>query len=182
MSERGHHGDLRAGRSDCGVWAGPVPGSAPAVIVRTSFSLVKMPLHVTISRVLIANRGEIAVRIIRACQALGIETVLAISDADRDSLPARLADRTICIGSASAADSYLNFKAVVTAALGTGSDAGHPGYGFLAEWPEIAETCAAEGLTFVGPTPEQIRKMGDKLEARALARQCGVPTLPGSEK
>lgn len=143
---------------------------------------MKMPLHVTISRVLIANRGEIAVRIIRACQALGIETVLAISEADRDSLPARLADRTICIGSASATDSYLNFKAVVTAALGTGSDAVHPGYGFLAESPELAETCAAEGITFVGPTPEQIRKMGDKLEARALARQCGVPTLPGSEK
>ena len=92
----------------------------------------------TISRVLIANRGEIAVRIIRACQALGIETVLAMSEVDRDSLPARLADRTICIGPASATHSYLNFKAIITAALGTDSDAVHPGYGFLAESAELA--------------------------------------------
>jgi len=136
----------------------------------------------TVSRVLIANRGEIAVRIIRACQGLGIETVLAVSEADRDSLPARIAGRTVCIGAASTTDSYLNIKAIVAAALGTGSDAVHPGYGFLAESPELAEACAAQGITFVGPRPEQIREMGNKLQARALARQYGLPILPGSEK
>jgi acetyl-CoA carboxylase biotin carboxylase subunit len=136
----------------------------------------------TVSRVLIANRGEIAVRIIRACQGLGIETVLAVSEADRDSLPARIAGRTVCIGAASATDSYLNIKAIVAAALGTGSDAVHPGYGFLAESSELAEACAAQGITFVGPRPEQIREMGNKLQARALARQYGLPILPGSEK
>jgi len=136
----------------------------------------------TISRVLIGNRGEIAVRIIRACQGLGIETVLAVSEADRDSMPARLANRTICIGPASASESYLNYKATITAALGTGADAVHPGYGFLAESPELAEACAAEGITFVGPSAEQIRLMGNKLQARMLARECEVPVLPGSEK
>jgi acetyl-CoA carboxylase biotin carboxylase subunit len=137
---------------------------------------------VTVSRVLIANRGEIAVRIIRACQALGIETVLAVSEADRDSLPARLAGRTICIGPPSSTASYLNVKTIVAAASGTGSDAVHPGYGFLAESSELAEACAAQGIVFVGPQAEQIRQMGNKLQARALARQCGVPILPGSEK
>ena len=136
----------------------------------------------TLSRVLIANRGEIAVRIIRACRALGLETVLAVSDADRVSLPARLANRTICIGPASATASYLNVKAIVTAALATESDAIHPGYGFLAESPDLAEACAAQGITFVGPTAEQIRQMGNKLQARALARQFGLPMLAGSEK
>lgn len=136
----------------------------------------------TVSRVLIANRGEIAVRIIRACQGLGIETVLAVSEADRDSLPARLANRAICIGPASATGSYLNIKAIVTAAQGTGADAIHPGYGFLAESPELAEACETEGIVFVGPRSNQIRLMGNKLQARVLARQCGVPVLPGSEK
>ena len=131
---------------------------------------------------LIANRGEIAVRIIRACQALGIETVLAVSEADRDSLPARMADRSICIGPASAKDSYLNFRLIVAAALGTGCDAVHPGYGFLAESAELAQACAASGIVFVGPRPGQILQMGNKLQARELARRCGVPTLPGSEK
>jgi len=136
----------------------------------------------TITRVLIANRGEIAVRIIRACEALGIETVLAVSDADRDSLPARLAHRTICIGPASATASYLNIGAIVTAALGTESDAVHPGYGFLAESYELAKACADEGITFVGPSAAQIRQMGNKLEARALAKKCGLPMLSGSDK
>lgn len=136
----------------------------------------------TVSRVLIANRGEIAVRIIRACQGLGIETVVAVSEADRDSLPARIAGRAVCIGAASTTESYLNIKAIVAAALGTGSDAVHPGYGFLAESPELAEACAAQGITFVGPRPEQIREMGNKLKARALARQYGLPILPGSER
>jgi len=136
----------------------------------------------TVSRVLIANRGEIAVRIIRACEALDIETVLAVSEADRDSLPARIAGRTVCIGPASPAESYLNSKAIVAAALGTGSDAVHPGYGFLAESPELAEACAAQGIAFVGPRPEQIREMGNKLNARSLARQVGLPVVPGSDK
>ena len=136
----------------------------------------------SLSRVFIANRGEIAVRIIRACDALGLETVLAVSDADRDSLPAQMAGRSICIGPAAAAGSYLNIGAVVTAALATGADALHPGYGFLAESPELAETCAEHGLTFVGPTPDHMRLMGHKIEARRMAEQCGVPTLAGSEK
>lgn len=136
----------------------------------------------TISRVLIANRGEIAVRVIRACQELGIETVLATSEADRDSLPAQLADRAICIGPARSTDSYLNYRTIVAAALGAGADAIHPGYGFLAESPDLADACAAERLIFVGPTADHMRKMGNKIQARLLAAQAGVPTLAGSEK
>ncbi|OLT22271.1 acetyl-CoA carboxylase biotin carboxylase subunit [Pseudonocardia sp. CNS-139] len=134
----------------------------------------------SVSRVLVANRGEIAVRVLRACQELGLETVLAVSDADRESLPARLADRTVCIGPARATDSYLNVGAVVTAAVGTGCDALHPGYGFLAESPALAQACAEAGIVFVGPTAEHMRRMGDKIRARQVAREQGVPTLPGS--
>ena len=136
----------------------------------------------TIKRVLIANRGEIAVRIIRACQALDIETVVAVSDADRTSLAARIADRSICVGPASATESYLNPQKMVTAAIGTGCDALHPGYGFLAESPELAQLCIDNGIVFVGPSPEQIRQMGNKIEARLLAKKFGIPMLPGSEK
>lgn len=139
-------------------------------------------MTVAIRRVLIANRGEIALRIIHAAQALGIETVLATSQADRDSLPARMADRALCIGPAQSSESYLKIDALLTAALGSGCDALHPGYGFLAESEQLAEACAKEGIIFVGPTPDQILRMGNKLEARALARQAGVPMLPGSEK
>jgi acetyl-CoA carboxylase biotin carboxylase subunit len=139
-------------------------------------------MTVAIRRVLIANRGEIALRIIHAAQALGIETVLATSQADRDSLPARMADRALCIGPAQSAESYLKIDALLTAALESGCDALHPGYGFLAESEQLAEACAKEGIIFVGPTPDQILRMGNKLEARALARQAGVPMLPGSEK
>ena len=134
-----------------------------------------------LSRVLIANRGEIAVRIIKACRALDIDTVLAASEADRETLGARLAGRTVCIGPASAAGSYLNHRAIIAAALGTGCDAVHPGYGFLAESPVLAEACHAHGLVFIGPQARQIRQMGNKLEARALAIRNGVPILPGSE-
>jgi acetyl-CoA carboxylase biotin carboxylase subunit len=137
---------------------------------------------VTISRVLIANRGEIALRVIRACQELGIETVLATSEADLDSLPARVADRAICIGPARSTDSYLNYRAIAAAALGAGCDAIHPGYGFLAESPDLADACVSEGITFVGPTADHMRKMGNKIQARILAREAGVPTLAGSEK
>jgi len=139
-------------------------------------------MTVAIRRVLIANRGEIALRIIHAAQALGIETVLATSQADRDSLPARVADRALCIGPAQSSESYLKIDALLTAALESGCDALHPGYGFLAESEQLAEACAKEGIIFVGPTPDQILRMGNKLEARALARQAGVPMLPGSEK
>lgn len=135
-----------------------------------------------ISRVLIANRGEIALRIIRACQELGIETVLAMSEADRDSLPAKLADRAICIGPARSTQSYLNHRAIVAAAIGAGADAVHPGYGFLAESPDLAEACVSSGIRFVGPNADHMRKMGNKIQARLLAREAGVPTLAGSEK
>ena len=133
-----------------------------------------------ITRVLIANRGEIAVRIIRACRALGLETVLAASEADGDSLPARMADRTLCIGPASSAGSYLNVGTIVEAALGSGSDAIHPGYGFLAEQPELSQACIDNGVVFIGPSPDHIRTMGDKLAARQAVAGLGIPVVPGS--
>jgi acetyl-CoA carboxylase biotin carboxylase subunit len=134
-----------------------------------------------ITRVLVANRGEIAVRIIRACQDLEIETVVAVSEADRESLPARIANRAICIGPARSQDSYLKVNTIVAAALGTGCDAIHPGYGFLCERPELSETCAQHGLIFIGPTVDNIRQMGDKILARKIAAEIGVPVTPGSE-
>src|SRR5690606_38373201 len=119
-----------------------------------------------------------ALRIIRACQGLGIETVLAVSEADRDSLPARVADRAICIGPASTTASYLNRNLIIAAAQGSGCDAIHPGYGFLSESSEMAQACLDAGLTFIGPRPDHILGMGNKLEARAQAREFGVPCLP----
>ena len=135
-----------------------------------------------LKRILVANRGEIALRVIRACQQMGIETVLAASTADRDSLPARSADRMVCIGPAIAAQSYLDVRAIITAAKGTGADAVHPGYGFLSESPDLAQACADEGLVFIGPRPDNIREMGNKLKAREKAKAFGLPMLPGSEK
>ena len=132
-----------------------------------------------IRRILIANRGEIAVRVIRTCQALGVETVLAASEADRGSLAARMADRTLCIGPARPSDSYLKIPTVVQAALGAGADAIHPGYGFLSERAELAKLCEDEGVVFIGPTSTQIHAVGDKLRARAEAEAAGVPTAPG---
>ncbi len=134
-----------------------------------------------ISRVLVANRGEIAVRIIRACRELGIETVVIVSQADTDSLPARLADRAVCIGPPPPIESYLKVDTILMAAKGTQSDAVHPGYGFLAEQPRLAEACAQNDVVFVGPKAEHIRKMGDKLFARKLVRDLGIPIIPGSE-
>jgi len=134
---------------------------------------------VSIRRILIANRGEIAVRIIRTCRILGIEAVLAASEADRDSMPARLADRTICIGPAQASASYLKVATIVQAALGVGADAIHPGYGFLSERPELATLCEQQGVIFIGPTAAQIEAVGDKLRARAEAEAAGVPVVPG---
>ncbi|MCP5266959.1 MAG: acetyl-CoA carboxylase biotin carboxylase subunit [Burkholderiaceae bacterium] len=133
-------------------------------------------------RLLVANRGEIALRIIRSCRRLGIETVLASSSVDRDSLPARRADRTVCIGPGEAARSYLHIPSLIAAATGTGCDAVHPGYGFLAESEAFAQACEDAGLRFVGPTPTQIAAMGNKLRARELAQQCGLPLLPGSAR
>lgn len=135
-----------------------------------------------IKRVFVSNRGEIAVRVIKACKALSIETVLGVSAADRDTLGAQLADRVICIGPARSVDSYLNRQAILTTALATGCDALHPGYGFLSEDAEFAQLCQDHGLVFVGPTPENIRRMGNKLEARALAKSFDVPLAEGSER
>jgi acetyl-CoA carboxylase biotin carboxylase subunit len=134
-----------------------------------------------ISCLLVANRSEIAVRIIRACQDLGIKTILAVSEADRESLPARIADRVVCIGPPPPTESYLKVSTIIMAAVGTGAEAIHPGYGFLAEQPELHEACARYGLIFVGPKGEQIRQMGDKIFARQMAKNLGIPVIPGSE-
>ncbi|HSC23131.1 MAG TPA: acetyl-CoA carboxylase biotin carboxylase subunit [Casimicrobiaceae bacterium] len=134
-----------------------------------------------IRRLLIANRGEIALRILRACRELGIETIAACSEADRDSLPVRLADRSVCIGRSPSSQSYLNVDALVGTAVAFGADAIHPGYGFLAEKPAFAERCVRENVTFVGPTAGMIALMGDKIAAKRAAREAGVPTTPGSE-
>jgi acetyl-CoA carboxylase, biotin carboxylase subunit len=132
-------------------------------------------------RILVANRGEIAVRILVACQRLGIEAVLAASEADLDSVPARLADRTICLGPPPSAESYLDIPAVVAAAGAAGCDAIHPGYGFLSENPGLARACAAAGLVFIGPPAAQLELAGDKLAAREQAAAAGLPVLPGGE-
>lgn len=134
-----------------------------------------------IRRVLVANRGEIAVRVIASCRAVGVQAVAVYSEGDRDALWTRIADRAVCIGPARASDSYLNAAALVTAAKLTGCDAVHPGYGFLSENAAFSGLCADEGLTFIGPTADAIAKMGNKIAARRLAQDAGVPTVPGSE-
>ncbi len=131
-------------------------------------------------KVLVANRGEIALRVIRACRELGIQTVAVYSEADRESLHVRFADDDVCIGPAPARESYLRIPRIIAAAEITGADAIHPGYGFLAENAEFAETCAASNITFIGPTAEQIRVMGDKAEARKTMMGVGVPIVPGT--
>src|SRR5581483_7883582 len=148
-------------------------------IWRDSAAYRQVGLTVSIRRILIANRGEIATRVIRTCRALGIETVLAASEADRDSLPARLADRTVCIGPARPSESYLKVETIVQAALGTRADAIHPGYGFLSERAALARLCEEQGVVFIGPTAEQIDAVGDKLRARAAAEAAEVPVVPG---
>jgi len=132
-------------------------------------------------KILIANRGEIALRILRTCREMGIRTVVAHSQADAGSLPVRLADESICIGPAEARQSYLNIPSIISAASITDSEAIHPGYGLLSENAAFAEICRACGITFIGPAPEAIRLMGDKAQARAMAKQAGVPVVPGSE-
>ena len=131
-------------------------------------------------KVLIANRGEIALRVIRACKELGIATVAVYSEADRECLHVRFADDDVCIGQAPSRDSYLNISRIIAAAEITGADAIHPGYGFLAENAEFAEIVRTSGIAFIGPTPDQIRQMGDKAAARELAQHLNVPTVPGS--
>jgi len=132
-------------------------------------------------KILIANRGEIALRIIRTCREMGIRTVIAHSKADAESLPVRMADESICVGPNDARSSYLNMPSIISAAVVTDSEAIHPGYGFLAENPAFAEICRSCGLNFIGPSPEAIRLMGDKAQARVIAKQAGVPVVPGSE-
>ncbi|MEX0980223.1 MAG: acetyl-CoA carboxylase biotin carboxylase subunit [Gemmatimonadota bacterium] len=131
-------------------------------------------------KVLIANRGEIALRVIRACQELGVQTVAVFSEADRESLHVRFADEEVCIGPAPAKESYLNIPRIIAAAEITGAEAIHPGYGFLAENAEFSEICERSGIVFIGPEPDQIRSMGDKATARRTMIEAGVPTVPGS--
>ena len=133
------------------------------------------------NKVLIANRGEIAVRIIRACHELRIKTVAIYSEADRDSLHVRFADEDVCIGPPLAAQSYLNIPQIMAAAEVTGAEAIHPGYGFLAENAEFSEICQRSGIVFIGPTPDQIRSMGHKARALSTMKEIGVPTIPGSD-
>ena len=132
-------------------------------------------------RILIANRGEIAMRVLRCCQEMGIETVLACSAEDMDSLPAQFATKRVCIGPSAAAKSYLNQEAVVQAALSFQCEAIHPGYGFLSENADFASLCEEHGILFIGPSPEMIRMMGDKQSARALMKKHGIPVVPGSD-
>ena len=132
-----------------------------------------------ITRVLVANRGEIAVRIIRSLKRLGVETVLAVSSADRDSLGARMADKVVCVGPGRATESYLKIDTLVHAAQATGAQAIHPGYGFLSERAEFARACEENDVIFIGPTAEQIEQVGNKLEARRIAGEANVPITPG---
>lgn len=133
------------------------------------------------SKILIANRGEIAVRVIRACKEMGIETVAVYSEADREALHVSLADESICVGPAPSALSYLNQEALLSAALNTGCKAVHPGYGFLSENPDFSALCAENGLKFIGPEAEVIRRMGNKDEAKRTMASAGVPVIPGKE-
>lgn len=129
------------------------------------------------TKILVANRGEIALRVIRACRELGIKTVAVYSEADSDALHTRFADEGICIGPANPMQSYLNIPAIISAAEVSDCEAIHPGYGFLAENPEFAEVCEASGITFIGPRSEHIKMMGNKIQARNLAARAGVPCL-----
>ncbi|MFA5657817.1 MAG: acetyl-CoA carboxylase biotin carboxylase subunit [Oscillospiraceae bacterium] len=132
-------------------------------------------------KVLIANRGEIAVRVIRACRELGIRTVAVFSTADRSALHAQIADEAICIGPAQSKDSYLNIKAIISACEVTGADAVHPGFGFLSENASFAKMCNKCGITFIGPKPESIEMLGDKASAKETMKKAGVPVIPGSD-
>ena len=134
-----------------------------------------------IDKVLIANRGEIALRILRACKELGIKTVAVHSTADKELMHVRLADEAVCIGPAASSQSYLNIPAIISAAEITNADAIHPGYGFLAENADFAEQVERSGFVFIGPTADTIRLMGDKVSAIEAMKKAGVPTVPGSD-
>src|SRR3954462_3480115 len=134
-----------------------------------------------ISKILIANRGEIALRVLRACKELGIATVAVHSTADSDAMHVRLADESVCIGPPPSRDSYLNIHQIVAACEITGADAVHPGYGFLSENAKFADILAAHNITFIGPSGDHIRIMGDKIEAKRTAKRLGIPVVPGSE-
>ena len=132
----------------------------------------------TIKTVAIANRGEVAVRIIKACEELGLQTVLLHSDADINSRAYRMATKKICIGPAPTAQSYLNIEANINAAIAAGADAVHPGFGFLSENADFAEQCEKNGLIFIGPSSEAIRSLGDKVSFKNLAKKAGLPLIP----
>ena len=134
-----------------------------------------------IKKVLIANRGEIALRIIRACRDMGIRTVAIYSTADKDAMHVQLADESVCVGPAPARDSYLNESAILTAALLTNADAIHPGYGFLSERADFAHKVEQHGMIWIGPSPDMIVRMGDKVNAKKTAIACGLPVVPGSD-
>src|SRR6187399_2841957 len=134
-----------------------------------------------LEKVVIANRGEIALRILRACRELGIRTVAVYSTADRDLKHVKLADEAVCIGPAASAESYLNMPAIISAAEVTDAEAIHPGYGFLSENADFAERVERSGFVFIGPTPDAIRTMGDKVSAKQAMIKAGVPCVPGSE-
>jgi acetyl-CoA carboxylase biotin carboxylase subunit len=140
-----------------------------------------MDVIMTEKKVLVANRGEIAVRVIQACKDMGLKTVLVVSEADQESMGAKLADEVVCIGPAAAAASYLNIQKIIDAAKETGADAIHPGYGFLAENAGLPEACENNGITFIGPSAEVMRLLGDKISARSLAKKSNVPMAEGSE-
>ena len=132
-------------------------------------------------KILIANRGEIALRILRACRELNIKSVAIHSEADSEAMHVKLADESVCIGPAKSSDSYLNKQAIISAALVTGADAIHPGVGFLSENADFAEIVNAHGIKFIGPSPEHIRTMGDKVSAKIAAEKAGLPLVPGSK-
>ncbi|MFC2663004.1 MAG: biotin carboxylase N-terminal domain-containing protein, partial [Eubacterium sp.] len=134
-----------------------------------------------LKKVLIANRGEIALRVIRECMDNGIQTVIVYSEADKDSLPVMMADQAVCIGPAAPSESYLNQERIITAAKLTGCDAVHPGFGFLSENPDFARQCEENGLKFIGPSSKVISQMGDKAVAKEMMKKAGVPVVPGSD-
>ena len=135
-----------------------------------------------IRKILIANRGEIAIRIIRACREMGIETVAVYSEADREALHTQLADEAVCIGPAAAKDSYLNMEQIISATMITGADAIHPGFGFLSENSQFAKLCEACHITFIGPDSDIIARLGNKAVARQTMVDAGVPVIPGCQK
>ena len=133
------------------------------------------------NKVLVANRGEVALRIMRACKELGVKTVAVYSTEDANTAPVAYADEAVCIGPAPANQSYLIIPSIIAAAVNTGADAIHPGYGFLAENADFARACADNDIVFIGPSPESIEAMGNKAQARETMKTCGVPTVPGSD-